>query len=86
MKDKVIESITQTDMSDLTVPMIAVYENPLDHPDKCVARIFNADKPTDTVIVKESMEEIMDDIQNNTYMTFVLRGAEDPENLVGVWV
>ena len=84
--DKKVNSIKEVDLSGLKMPMAAVYQNPLDYPDKVVARIFDMDKPTDTVIVKESLEEIHKDIKENTSLIFVERGADDVKSLVGVWV
>ena len=84
--DKKVNSIKEVDLSGLKMPMAAVYQNPLDYPDKVVARIFDMDKPTDTVIVKESLEEIQKDIKENTSLIFVERGADDVKSLVGVWV
>ena len=42
----------------MKVPFIAVYKHPEDFPDKCVARIYELDKPTDTLMVKDTVEEI----------------------------
>ena len=85
-KMKEVNSIAQVDLSDLRLPMAAVHVRPLDYPDKCVARIFDVDKPIDTVIIKDSLEEIQEDFKTNTGMVFMLRGAEDVKSLVGVWV
>lgn len=50
--DKIVTSIHQIDISDLRFPIIAAYEHPEDYPNKCVARIFDMDRATDTVILK----------------------------------
>lgn len=84
--DKKVNSIKEVDLSGLEFPVVAVYKNPLDYPDKVVARIFEMNKPTDTVIVKERLEEIQKDIKENTGLIFVERGADDVKSLVGVWV
>ena len=84
--DKTVNSIQQIDLSDLKIPVAAVHNKPLDYPDKCVARIFDLDKPTNTVVVKDDLESLMNDIKSNTNLTFLQRGAEDVESLVGVWM
>lgn len=66
--------------------MIAVYKYPDDFPGWFAARVYDADKPTDTVIIKKTLMEIEKDIRENTNMTFIPRGAEDVESLVGVWL
>ena len=51
-----------------------------------MARIYELDKPTDTLMIKDTLEEIETDIRENTGMTFIPRGAEDVLSLVGVWM
>lgn len=84
--DKKVESIKKVDLSDLKMPVAAVHVNCLEYPGKAIVRIFDMDKPTDVVIVKDTIEEIQKDIQENTTMVFMQRGAEDVESLVGVWM
>lgn len=86
MQEKRVESIKEVDFSGLKVPFIAVYQRPEDFPEKCVARIYELDKPTDTIIVKDTLKEIEIDIQENTGMVFMPRKAEDVRSLVGVWM
>lgn len=86
MKEKRANSISEVDMGGLKMPLIAVYKHPDDFPDHYVARVFDMDKPTDTVIIKSSLSEIQEDIRTNAAMIFILRGAEDVRSLVGVWV
>lgn len=57
-----------------------------DFPDKYVARIYELDRATDTIMVKETLEEITADIKEHTAMTFIPRGTADVPSLVGVWM
>lgn len=84
--DKVIMSIAQVDMDGLRFPVIAVHEDPNDYPGKCAARIFDMDKPTRIVIVKETLGELQKDIRSHTNMLFFPRDDEDVESLVGAWI
>ena len=86
MQEKRVNSISEVDMSGLFMPLIAVYEHPEDYPDKYVARVFDVDRPTDTVVIKDSLLEIQRDIGENTSRIFAPRGAEDVRSLVGVWI
>lgn len=86
MQEKRVESIKEVDFSGLKVPFIAVYQRPEDFPEKCVARIYELDKPTDTILVKDTLKEIEIDIQESTGMVFMPRKAEDVRSLVGVWM
>lgn len=85
MQEKRVESIREVDFSGLKVPFVAVYGHPDDFPDKYVARIYELDRATDTIMVKETLEEIEMDIKEHTAMTFIPRGTADVPSLVGVW-
>lgn len=54
MKNREVNSIKEVDLSGMKMPIISVYEHPEDFPEKCVARIFEADQPTNVVIVKKN--------------------------------
>lgn len=84
MRDKVIKSIKDADISELKMPIVAIYNSPDDYPGKCVGRIMDLDKPTDTVIMGESITELIMDVRYNTDMAFIPRGAEDVPALVGI--
>ena len=86
MREKSVESVNKIDFTDLKVPCIAVYEHPDDYPKKCVARVYDLEKPTNTMMLKDTVDEITKDITENTGMTFVPRGPEDVLSLVGIWI
>lgn len=86
MKEKRVGSIKNVDLSGLRFPVIAVYESPADFKGKCVARVFDMDKPTDTIIVKDTAEEINEDIGRNTHMAYMERDPNDVPSLVGMWM
>lgn len=85
-EDKRVGSIKEADLSDLQFPVIVVYDSPEDYKGKCVARIFDINKPTDTVMVKDTLEEIHEDIRKNTHMAYIARDPDDPPALEGVWI
>lgn len=86
MQDKRVESICEIDFSGLRVPFIAVYKDPKEYPGKYVARVYDADKPTNVVMVKETYEEIVAEMQKDTGMVYIPPGAEDDPCLMGAWV
>lgn len=86
MPEKIALSISEVDLSNIEVPVIVVFEHPIDYPEYYVARVFNADKPTDTIMLKDTLEEIQENIRSNTNMMFMLRGAEDAPSIVGAWL
>lgn len=86
MTDKVMKSIKEVDLTGLKIPVVAVHISPGDYPGKNVARVFDITVPTNVVVIKETIGELMEDIRSNTNLTFMPRGAEDEESLVGVWL
>lgn len=83
--DKIVTSIHQIDISDLRFPIIAAYEHPDDYPDKCVARIFDLDRTTDTVILKDTMEELHEDIRSRFPAVFFKATEYDLPSIRGCW-
>ena len=86
MEDRKVSSMNRVNFSSLRLPAIAVHENPSDYPGKFMARIFDADIPTNIVMVKDTLEELQHDIRQNTNMVFFTRGTEDVESMIGAWV
>lgn len=66
--------------------MIAVYKNPEDYPNYCVARVFDLERPTNIVIIKKTVREIKEDIEQHTGMVFLNREVGDVLSLVGVYL
>lgn len=85
-RDFEVHSIGEVDMSGLHVPAVVIYEHPEDDQEMCVARVFDLDKPTNVVIRKKTVQELMQDIQTNTTMYFIRRGADDAPCLIGVYM
>ena len=51
MENKEILSMQEVDFSKLKMPAIAVYKRPEDFPRKCVARVYDMDKPTEHILI-----------------------------------
>lgn len=75
-KDIEVVTFSNVDLSDIRVPMIAVYEHPADYPGYCIGRIFNMDRPTNIIIKKDSVEEIRKDIHAAFHHTASIRRGE----------
>ena len=86
MHDKKVQSVQEIDFSDLVLPMIAVYKNPEDYPNDCVARVFDLERPTNIVIIKKTVREIKEDIEQHMGMVFLNREVADVLSLVGVYL
>lgn len=83
---KRINSIQEVDLSGIKVPMIPVYRQPEDFPDHAVARVFDLDQPTDTIMVRDTVEEIQLDLRKHSRLTFIPRSSGDVPALMGVWM
>ncbi len=84
---KEVESLSEVDTSGLKQPIICVYRNPKDFPDKCVARIFDGTKPTNIVITRDTVDEIRLDIARSfpDKLPFA-RWREDHKSVVESWI
>ena len=85
-QEKRVETIAQVDFSEVHVPVIGVYKYPEDFPQEYVARVFDGSRPTNVIMIADTLDEIMEDIGSNTDLVFTLRGAEDVPSLVGAWI
>ncbi len=86
--NKIVGSLKYVDMSDLEIPMIAVYEHPADFPRSYVARIWEgrSGKPTNTMIIRTSLEEIRLDIVAAGFPRICPRTEKDDACIVETWV
>ena len=83
--NKIVNNVKEMDFGGMRLPIIAVYDSPEDFPGRAVARLYDVDRPTETIMVRTTAREIHKEIRENTGMVFFQRGAEDVRSLVGVW-
>lgn len=87
-QEKIIESLKWVDFSELRFPMIVVYKNPKDYPDDYVARVWEAAEnlPTNTLVKRETLEEIRRDIKKAGFATQLARQQGDDPVIVETWI
>lgn len=85
MKDLIANSLEEIDIDEMFCPMFAIFVNSLEYPGVCVARLFDLDRPTNVVIVRENVRE-MNKLFRNTRLMFWPRDPKDPKELVGTWM
>lgn len=89
-EDLKIDSFRRFDFSKFTMPMIVIYEKPLDYSNSYVARVYNYDPilkryvPTKYVAVKESYESLIKEIPLN--LAKVERCVEDDPCIVEIYM
>lgn len=80
-----MDSFLQINFSQENIlPIITVYNNPRDYPGKFLARIFNGVRPTNVIMVKDSLEEINRNIPGS--MVWINRYPVDDPAIVGTWI
>lgn len=85
---KEVETLTQVDLSGLSIPMAVMYNSPDDYPGKYVARIFEGAtcNPTDVIIIRETQEETRKDIKAAGFKVFFPRDRNDAKCIVETWM
>jgi hypothetical protein len=58
MDDLVLPTFFSADLQLFKMPIIVIYENPNDYPNKFVARLFDMDKPLKVVVVENDLETL----------------------------
>lgn len=82
-----VNSFEQVDIEQMIFPLVVVYNGPADYPGKYVARLFDCNVPTNTVIVKDTLKEVRKDIMKNfPYMIRIKRSAEELKCIVETWM
>lgn len=76
------------DLSGLDMPLITIYEKPLDFPLQYAARIWSGKgpRPTDTVIVKDTLDALREDIRAAGFQTCFKRADGDDPCIVETWM
>ena len=87
VKNKIVQSFSEVDVTELKFPAIAIYDRPSDYPKQYVARIFDSDKPTNIILLGDSLSKIREDIKFNLpQMVRLPRAGNDVGSLVETWI
>ena len=84
--NKVVNTMKEVDFEGMKLPMVAVYEKPLDFPDKYIARVFDCEKPTNVIIIRDSLEECREDITAAGFLVCLERSPSDVISIVEIWM
>lgn len=87
IENKIIQSFAEVNLTEWRFPVIAIYDRPSDYPKKYVARIFDSDKPTNIILLGDSLSKIREDIKFNLpQMVRLPRAGNDVGSLVETWI
>lgn len=86
--NQIVESMSQVDFSGLTLPLITIYEKPYDFPTVFVARVWDGKGPkaTNTLITRDSLQEIREDIEAAGFTIKFPRAEDDDRHIVETWM
>ncbi|MDD3230899.1 MAG: hypothetical protein PHE09_17035 [Oscillospiraceae bacterium] len=83
--DRVVQTFDMRRLMKVTkLPLICVYKNPADYPNKYVARLWDVDKPTTLVAITDSFEEIR--AAKPPEMVIMQRQPNDDPVIIETWI
>lgn len=85
MKDIEVKTIEEMKIRTTTMPLIAIHKHPKDYPDKYVARLFNLTRPTERILIRDTLEDLQKEVAKSG-LFFAVRDEEDDPCIVGTWI
>ncbi|MFP3726499.1 hypothetical protein U8V72_15075 [Priestia filamentosa] len=82
--NKILNDFENVDVSELKMPIISVFYNTLDIPEKYAARLFDLNRPTNIVVIKDTLEEIRSVIPQR--YTRIDKDPNDDLSIVETWI
>jgi hypothetical protein len=80
----ILRSFNEIDFGRYRLPIITVYDNPIDFEGKCVARLFDCDEATRYCVVSDSIDELLSDIPLR--FSKIEKMEDDDPNIVAIYV
>ena len=86
--NKMVESMTQVDLSEIKMPMAVIYDSPKDFPGMYLCRIWEGEgcHPTNTAMQKNSLDEMRKDIQAAGFSIRIPRAEDDDPVILETWI
>ncbi|MGF9891134.1 hypothetical protein [Priestia megaterium] len=84
MKQHILDNFTNVDMRGLRLPVINIFYNTLDIPNKYAARLSDINQPTNVVVIKDTLEEIRSVIPAG--LTRISRQPDEHPTIVETWL
>lgn len=83
-RNKVISSLRELDRKEVSLPMVVIYKKPLDFPEGCVVRVFDAKtaRPTPFCILRKTVEECREDVSKSGFCVKFPRAEADDKCIV----
>ena len=86
--NKMVESMKQVDLSEIKIPMAVIYDSPKDFPGMYLCRIWEGAgcHPTNTIMQKNSLDEMREDLQAAGFMIRFPRADGDDPVILDTWM
>lgn len=84
--NKIVSTLKEVDLKEIDVPIIVVYKRSEDFPYNYVARLFSLNKPTNVLIVRDSLKECREDITAAGFLVCMGKDEEDVRSVVETWM
>lgn len=83
---KEIKTLKDIDFTSLKLPAVAIYDSPSDYPGKIVARLWDKGEPTETILIKDNIDDMREDINQAGLTCHIPRGKSDDPCIVECWI
>lgn len=84
--NKIVQSLKDVDIRKLTYPICTIYKNPSDFPDNYVVRLFDLNRPTNIIIIRNSVTDCRADLMAAGFTTHFMRDFRDDPCIVESWM
>jgi len=87
MKSKtsiIVDTFKTGNVLSVAMPIVVIYKNPSDFPNKFVARVWEVNKPTRIAMLKDSLEEIHSNLPEG--LIHFERDLDDDPCIVETWL
>lgn len=86
--NKMVESMKQVDLSEIKIHMAVIYDSPKDFPGMYLCRIWEGAgcHPTNTIMQKNSLDEMREDLQAAGFMIRFPRADGDDPVILETWM
>ncbi len=83
---RAVEHLRDADWSDLKVPIAVIYDKPLDFPDKFIIRLFDMNKATNIITLRDSLEECRKECIDAGFHSVLPRSFDDDLCIAESWM
>ncbi|WP_417898226.1 hypothetical protein ABN702_18580 [Bacillus haimaensis] len=83
-KDQLINSFSDINMKEYSMPIICIYNSPSDYKGMFVARLFDVNKPTPIILMRLTLDAIRSEIPVG--FTLVPKSAGEDANIVESYI